>query len=342
MPDVAFFLGRFHVLALHLPVGIVVAAVALDWLSRRERHTALARAAPFLWGAAAVSAVLTVVLGYLHFAEGGFVGPAASAHRLYGTATAVAAIAAWWLAARGSGGAGIARLATGVLVLGLVSATGHYGGHLTHGTTYLTEYAPRFLGGGERRPLEALVAEEIGLAAAGAEERRTAASIDPALVQRLLNSGLLVRAVSLDDPHLVIGLRSPGTVLSAGSFAALAEAAPFIVDLNLAGADVDDDELALLGPLPVVTHLRLARNRLSDRALGPLAALPRLEHLNLYGNSKVTDDGLEKLAAAPSLRELYLWQTAVTNESAARLRERRPALVVDLGSAAPAPAPNER
>ena len=41
-------------------------------------------------------------------------------------------------------------------MLALVSITGHYGGNLTHGTTYLEEYAPSFLrsliGAAPRRP----------------------------------------------------------------------------------------------------------------------------------------------------------------------------------------------
>jgi uncharacterized membrane protein/mono/diheme cytochrome c family protein len=156
MQDFVFFLGRFHVLALHLPIGIVIAAVVLDWLARRSRYAPLVRAAPFLWGAAAISAVVTAVLGYLHFAEGGFSGPSAEAHRLWGTITAVAAVAGWWLAARHRGKAGAARLAAGVVMLLLVSLTGHYGGKLTHGSTFLQEYAPSFLrsliGAAARRP----------------------------------------------------------------------------------------------------------------------------------------------------------------------------------------------
>ena len=50
MQEFGFFLGRFHVLALHLPIGIVIAAVVLDWLARRPRYAALANAAPLLWG----------------------------------------------------------------------------------------------------------------------------------------------------------------------------------------------------------------------------------------------------------------------------------------------------
>ena len=42
MQDFVFFIGRFHVLALHLPIGIVIAAVALDWAARRPRYAALA------------------------------------------------------------------------------------------------------------------------------------------------------------------------------------------------------------------------------------------------------------------------------------------------------------
>src|SRR5262245_50930518 len=155
MQDFVFFLGRFHVLALHLPIGIVIAAVVLDWLARRPRYAALAGAAPLLWALAAGSAVLTAALGYLHFGEGGFTGPAAEAHRLWGTIPAVASIAGWWLA-RNGGRAGGVRLAAGVAMLVLVSLTGHYGGNLTHGTTFLGEYAPSFLrnliGAAPRRP----------------------------------------------------------------------------------------------------------------------------------------------------------------------------------------------
>jgi uncharacterized membrane protein len=165
MQEFGFFLGRFHVLALHLPIGILIVAVVLDWLARRPRYAQLAGAAPLLWGLAAATAVLTAVLGYLHFGEGGFTGPSAEAHRLWGTVTAVAAIGGWWLAARSAGRAGsasVSRLAVGVAMLALVTVTGHYGGHLTHGTTFLGEYAPSFLrgliGAAPRRPAPTSVA----------------------------------------------------------------------------------------------------------------------------------------------------------------------------------------
>ncbi len=160
MTDFLLFLGRFHVLALHLPIGIVIVAVVLDFAARRERYRALAQASPFLWGAAALSAVLTVALGYLHFAEGGFAGPSGNAHRLFGTTTAAVMLLGWWLATRPA--ATWLKPAVGVLALILVSVTGHYGGNLTHGSTFILEYAPGFLrsllGAETKRPRPASVA----------------------------------------------------------------------------------------------------------------------------------------------------------------------------------------
>src|SRR5262245_27829122 len=162
MQDFVFFVGRFHVLALHLPIGIVIAAVVLDWVSRRPRYAALAQASPFFWGAAAISAVFTAALGYMHFAEGAFTGPSANAHRIWGTVTAVAALDAWWLAAHARGVARWPQLTAGIAMLALVSITGHYGGNLTHGTEFLEEYAPSFLrpllGAAPRRPAPTSVA----------------------------------------------------------------------------------------------------------------------------------------------------------------------------------------
>ncbi len=177
MQNFVFFLGRFHVLALHLPIGMVILAVALDWLARSPQRAALRSAVPIVWGATAISAVLTVVLGYMHFAEGGFTGPSATAHRLYGTLVAISCIVVWLLSSRLPELYRRLNLLTGIALLALVTMTGHYGGNLTHGSEYLVEYAPQ--------PLRALV---------GLPERRPPvtdiAAADPwqDVVQPMLNS----------------------------------------------------------------------------------------------------------------------------------------------------------
>jgi uncharacterized membrane protein len=152
-----YFLGRFHVLVLHIPIGIITALLIFEWLVRKEKYKDLEAAAPFLWIVGAASAVLTVMLGYMHFSEGGFEGSSGLQHRNFGTAIAVLMTAI--AALRASNFASSYRpvfLPAAVLMFALVTITGHYGGNLTHGSTYLIEYAPQpirsLMGLAPRRP----------------------------------------------------------------------------------------------------------------------------------------------------------------------------------------------
>jgi uncharacterized membrane protein len=142
--DFIYFLGRFHVVVLHIPIGIVVALVGLEWASRKEKYRQLAAASPYLWGAAAVSAIVTVLFGYMHYAEGGFAGPSGSQHRLFGTLFAVLTtlVAAVRISKFAPSYAPLFFPASVVLLL-LSAITGHYGGNLTHGSSFLVEYAPQ-------------------------------------------------------------------------------------------------------------------------------------------------------------------------------------------------------
>lgn len=155
--DFIYFLGRFHVLVLHVPIGIIVAIFVLELLARKEKFRYLEAGSAYLWAAAAISAVVTVVLGYMHFAEGGFAGASGYQHRLFGTATAaIISIVALLRSSRFAPNYAPVYLPAAILMVLLATITGHYGGNLTHGSTYLVEYAPqpvRALAGlGPRRP----------------------------------------------------------------------------------------------------------------------------------------------------------------------------------------------
>lgn len=142
MTEFLYFLGRFHVLLLHLPIGILLLAVVLEFASRSARFAYLAPAVGAVWLLGAVSAIGTAVLGYLHASEGGFDGAAVEAHRLSGTALALLATATWVLRARVRGVYDKAWPACALAVVALLFLTGHFGGNLTHGDTYLVQYAP--------------------------------------------------------------------------------------------------------------------------------------------------------------------------------------------------------
>jgi len=309
MQDFIHFVGRFHVLALHLPIGILVVAVILDWVARGDRYRALARVAPLLWTATAISAVLTAALGYLHLSEGSFTGASVNAHRFFGTTLAAYSVLVWWLCVRRGDFYRRINVTTGIIALALVTITGHYGGNLTHGETFLLQYAPGFLRSD---------------ASPGADGR--AFSDESAIVDRLYQSGFLVRPVSEADPRLVVSVYSPGARLAPEHIAALEAAADQIVELNLQDAGLDDDELANLATFTHLTRLRLSRNSLTDRTVAAFASMPGLERLNLYANPGVTDASIEALAALPALRRLDIWRTKISEEGMARLRALRPDL----------------
>ena len=139
--DFVYFLGRFHVLALHLPIGILFAAIGLDIWRHFKNDPSLERPALILWGLGALSAILTVILGWMHSLEGGFEGAGVAKHQWFGISVALIACAIWLvrckilLAPRWD-------LLGGAVTFILLTITGHYGGNLTHGETYLVEYAP--------------------------------------------------------------------------------------------------------------------------------------------------------------------------------------------------------
>ena len=140
--DFVYFLGRFHVLALHLPIGILLLAVVLEALSRRDRFANLRPATSLAWLLGALSALLTVALGYMHASEPGFTGPDVNYHRWAGTALAFSAVLIWVWRIEAPRLFGKVWPVPLLVVVALMTITGHLGGNLTHGSTYLTEFAP--------------------------------------------------------------------------------------------------------------------------------------------------------------------------------------------------------
>ncbi len=132
----SLFLGRFHPVVVHLPIGFLVALGAVELVALRSRSAPGAARGVLLWGACLTS-VLSVVFGLCLEREGGWDEELLDRHRWLGVATAGAcllATAARLARGRALYGAALAACAA------LVVWTGHDGGSLTHGAGYLTEH----------------------------------------------------------------------------------------------------------------------------------------------------------------------------------------------------------
>ncbi|MCK8492027.1 ribonuclease inhibitor [Spirosoma sp. RP8] len=144
--DWALFFGHFHPLIVHLPIGFLLIAglLELDRLIRRNSVSTHTITLILFWSA--VSATLACVFGYLLSLGGGYDAATLTSHQWQGIGVAVFAWIAWAVKWENLGRIiPFAQLmylpALGVALLFLLSA-GHQGGNLTHGSDYLTQYAP--------------------------------------------------------------------------------------------------------------------------------------------------------------------------------------------------------
>lgn len=146
MPDFVLFLGRFHPLVVHLPIGFLFFAFILELYGRWNKNPSLSMAITLALFGGAISALAASILGYMLSLSGDYDESMLDTHFWFGIATTLITFFAWAIR---SGRLNIEKLnglksnlATLTLVVVLVSITGHYGGNLTHGTDYLVKYAP--------------------------------------------------------------------------------------------------------------------------------------------------------------------------------------------------------
>ncbi|MGJ8654574.1 MAG: DUF1592 domain-containing protein [Opitutaceae bacterium] len=165
------FLGRFHPVVLHLPIGLFVGFLIVLLVSRLSKDKASAAGCDALLMLSTLSASLAAAAGFCLATEGGYDEHLLSDHQLLGTIFTLALMAATTLRARGirndRTGYGFGTLGALLIAAVTMVITGHHGGSLTHGSTYLTRYAPEWLfSEGESAEAETveLISEEPGAA----------------------------------------------------------------------------------------------------------------------------------------------------------------------------------
>ncbi|MEM1324848.1 MAG: c-type cytochrome domain-containing protein [Bacteroidota bacterium] len=162
MTDYAQFIGRFHPLLVHLPVGILLAAIVLDGLSLRKRFEELKGAVPVLYLLGAIGAVGSCLTGYLLSTSGEYEGNTLEYHKWLGISVVVLSILFFLARQYQVLHSDNLRIISSLGLFLVLSITGHLGGNLTHGEDYLFVHAPepiRQLAGYEAA--EAVVIEDV-------------------------------------------------------------------------------------------------------------------------------------------------------------------------------------
>lgn len=169
VPDIAMFIGRFHPMVLHFPVGVLVALILLEILGLFKPSEGLSLAGYLLLALGTHTAVIAVVMGLFLASEGGYNEETLFWHKWLGFGVAVTALLASGCKIAELKGASSFKVGYKVsLLLAFICLNfgGHEGANLTHGKTYLFEYAPAWLanmfGYGEEKDSSETVATASG------------------------------------------------------------------------------------------------------------------------------------------------------------------------------------
>jgi mono/diheme cytochrome c family protein/uncharacterized membrane protein len=129
------FIGHFHPVLVHLPIGILLIAALFQLLSRKEKlqslHVAVGIA--LFWGM--ISAIVSCISGFLLSRSDDYDESLISKHQWFGISVAVSSIIAYYLSKKNSK---YTKWVMALMTL-LIIITGHLGGSITHGSDYLTK-----------------------------------------------------------------------------------------------------------------------------------------------------------------------------------------------------------
>jgi len=126
------FLGRFHVVLVHLPIGILLLACMFQWLGSKPKLSFLQKAAGVAFFAGMLSAILSAITGFLLSRTGDYDESLVDVHQWMGISTAVVSTVMYYLHKKSSRPK--LQLSVSVILFILIIITGHLGGSITHGS----------------------------------------------------------------------------------------------------------------------------------------------------------------------------------------------------------------
>jgi len=131
------FFGHFHVILVHLPIGILLLACLFQWLETRPKFASLHTATTIALMIGMICAILSALTGYLLSFSGDYDEGLVITHQWFGISVAAVSIAMFYYHSKSAPFK--TKVSISILLFVLIIITGHLGGSLTHGSDYLTK-----------------------------------------------------------------------------------------------------------------------------------------------------------------------------------------------------------
>ena len=145
--DWEIFIGRFHPLMVHLPIGIFMLGYVLEllWQTRFQDLVSSRKVIIITYILGLLAGILAAVTGWLLSFSNDYGIEALHDHKQLGILTLVVMLFVIIYQIKGPKTKGAYKLAGSTIAIVLISFTGHFGGNLTHGSNYLVKYGPDIL-----------------------------------------------------------------------------------------------------------------------------------------------------------------------------------------------------
>jgi mono/diheme cytochrome c family protein/uncharacterized membrane protein len=178
------FLGPFHMVVLHYPIGFLTLTVLLELSAMLKPGGGARRAVAFALPITTAMALITAGLGWMRAGNGEFDPQLLGWHRVCGFAVLGFTFFAWllhWKYHRSAKVPAFRYGYRGLLLAAFLSMAlaGHFGGSLTHGSGFLTLNAPTFI----KKLLPGLV-KDVPVATTAAGESIYAKVVQPAFAKK--------------------------------------------------------------------------------------------------------------------------------------------------------------
>jgi uncharacterized membrane protein len=127
------FIGKFHPLLVHLPIGMLMIAILFGFMSLKEKYDYLKGANHIVLFLAAVSATLSAFTGWILSQSDGYSGALVEWHQWMGISLGAVSWVAFFAHSKNEKVFKVTLIVSGILLI----ATGHLGGSITHGEDFL-------------------------------------------------------------------------------------------------------------------------------------------------------------------------------------------------------------
>lgn len=205
------FVGHFHPVIVHLPIGILLLGIVLQWFARKDASNNFHKAISVTFLLGMISALLACLTGYLLSISDDYDESLVGWHFWLGISVAVTSAYLYLIHVTGQYKRW--QFPLGLLLCGLIIVTGHLGGSLTHGSGYLTQslFSEEGSATAARKPIpnvqEAMAYQEV---------------VQPLLQQKCYschNANKKKGGLQMDKPELLMKGGKNGEVIHAGKAA---------------------------------------------------------------------------------------------------------------------------